>query len=385
MSSPSTILIVGQASQKTGLARITRAIAGSLSPYYDVHVLGIDCVDDRSADGRFTLHRNPVSHDPFAELQLTALLDELRPDAVLLYNDFWVIERYHERIARASHRCPVAGYCPVDGPIAAPALLASLAPLDELVVFTEFARGIMHKCDPNRSVRVIGHGIDTNEFYPTYKPRDGFTVLNANRNQPRKRLDLTLQGFAQFAAGKPADVRLYLHCALYDVGVDLMREARILGISDRLLFTHDRDEHPDSTTQSLNDIYNACDVGVNTATGEGWGLIACEHAATGAAQIVPRHSACAEIWDGAADFLEPAGVHRDAYYEGGIIDPADLAQCLERLYSDPHYRQSRARAAYERITSPRYRWDRIAEQWRALFDELMTRQGASHELSIHEY
>jgi glycosyltransferase involved in cell wall biosynthesis len=382
MRSLSTILIVGQASQKTGLARITRAIAGSLSAYYDVHVLGIDCFDDSPVDARFTLHGNPLSYDRFAELRLTTLLDELRPDAVLLYHDFWIIERYHERIARANHRCPVAGYCPVDGPIADTAHLASLAPLDELVVFTEFARGVIRQCDPNRTVRVIPHGIDTSEFYPARKPHDGFIVLNANRNQPRKRLDLTLQGFAQFAAGKPADVKLYLHCGLNDIGVDILSEARTLAIADRLLFTHDRDDHPDSSTQSLNEIYNTCDVGVNTAIGEGWGLIACEHAATGAAQIVPRHSACAEIWDGAADFLEPINDCRDPFYEGGIIDPADLAQCLERLYADPHYRQERARAAYDRITNPRYRWDRIAEQWRALFEELMTRQGANHELSI---
>lgn len=382
MHSPSTILIVGQASQKTGLARITRAIAGALSAHYDVHVLGIDCFDDCPVDARFTLHRNPLSYDRFAELRLTTLLDELRPDAVLLYHDFWVIERYHERIARAEHRCPVAGYCPIDGPIADTAHLASLAPLDELVVFTEFARGVIRKCDPDRSVRVIPHGIDTSEFHPARKPHDGFIVLNANRNQPRKRLDLTLQGFAQFAAGKPANAKLYLHCGLNDIGVDILSEARTLGIADRLLFTHDRDDHPDSSTQSLNEIYNTCDVGVNTAIGEGWGLIACEHAATGAAQIVPRHSACAEIWDGAADFLEPIDDYRDPFYEGGIIDPNDLAQCLERLYADPQYRQERARAAYDRITNPRYRWDRIAEQWRALFEELMTRKGASHELSI---
>ena len=33
---------------------------------------------------------------------------------------------------------------------------------------------------------------------------DAFIVLNANRPMPRKRIDLTIQGFAQFARDKPA-------------------------------------------------------------------------------------------------------------------------------------------------------------------------------------
>ena len=39
----------------------------------------------------------------------------------------------------------------------------------------------------------------------------GFLVLNANRPYHRKRLDITLKGFAQFAEGKPENVFMYLH------------------------------------------------------------------------------------------------------------------------------------------------------------------------------
>lgn len=369
------VLIVGQASQRTGLARVTRAIAQHLGAYYDVHVLGIDCFDDSASAAGWTLHVNPAAFDPYAEGRLTTLLDELRPSAVLLYNDLWVIPRYFRSLKEAQHRCPIVGYVPIDGKIAEPTLITALDPLDAVVVFTEFAAAQFH------NAHVIPHGVDTSDFCPTDRiaarkelfpdrPElwDGFWVLNANRNQLRKRLELTLRGFARFAADKPANVRLYLHTGLNDIGVNLMDEAQKLGITDRLLLTHDDDGHPASSTKSLNTIYNACDVGVNTATGEGWGLISCEHAATRAAQIVPRHSACAEIWDGAAELMPVAAVEGTHFFNGGIIDPADLADSLERLYADRALYEARAQSAYERMQNPAYRWETIGAQWRDLLD-----------------
>ncbi len=234
MSSGSTLLIVGQASQKTGLARVTRAMAGHLAGHFDVHVLGIDSFAGETA-GPWTLHRNDAAHDVYAEARLTALTDELRPAAIVLYNDIWVISRYFDPLRRATHRPPLIGYCPLDGTIAQPWLREALAPLDALVVFTEFARAAVQPL----SAHVIPHGLDRGAFFPTDRLEarrtlfpdrpelwDGFWVLNANRNQPRKRLDLTLQGFARFAAGKPPDVRLYLHCGLRDIGVWTIAENR---------------------------------------------------------------------------------------------------------------------------------------------------------------
>ena len=65
-----------------------------------------------------------------------------------------------------------------------------------------------------------------------------------------------------------------------------------LGVRERVLGVVAGD-HPSLAPDELNVLYNACDVGLNTSEGEGFGLIALEHAAAGAAQVVPRHSACA--------------------------------------------------------------------------------------------
>jgi len=50
---------------------------------------------------------------------------------------------------------------------------------------------------------------------------DDFIVFNGNRNQFRKRIDITISAFAKFAVGRP-DTKLYLHMGMKDMGWDVM-------------------------------------------------------------------------------------------------------------------------------------------------------------------
>src|ERR1043166_5032133 len=166
--------------------------------------------------------------------------------------------------------------------------------------------------------------------------RDAFIVLNANRNMPRKRIDITMQGFAIFARDKPPNVKLYLHMATEDTGWNVVILAKRYGICDRLMMTQADNKRPQFSDEQLNLLYNACDVGITTTTGEGWGMVSFEHAATRAAQIVPRHTSLANLWDGAAEFIDPV---MTLTYPGNLTDahmvPADgVAAALERVYRD---------------------------------------------------
>src|SRR5262249_48899457 len=158
---------------------------------------------------------------------------------------------------------------------------------------------------------VIPLGIDTKTFYP-YEQEDAgedpfvagckrakrqlklfaeedlntsFLVLNANRNQPRKRIDITMLGFSLFARGKPQNVQLYLHMGNEDMGWNILKLAKRLGIDDRLILTVNDGSIPGIPDDGMNAIYNACDVGINTSTCEGWGLPNFEHAAVRRAQV----------------------------------------------------------------------------------------------------
>ena len=87
--------------------------------------------------------------------------------------------------------------------------------------------------------------------------------------------------------------------------------------------------------RDLNLLYNACDVGITTSMGEGWGLVSFEHGAAGAAQIVPDHSACAEIWRGRAEMIAPARRYTPEFsvLEMGEVSAEGVAQALDTLVS----------------------------------------------------
>ena len=123
----------------------------------------------------------------------------------------------------------------------------------------------------------------------------------------------------------------------------------------------------------MNEIYNACDIGINTSLGEGWGLVSMEHAAAGKAQIVPDHSACKEIW---RDFADCIPVTKNYVPEFSILELAEISvegavASLEKLYQNESYRHVMAVNAYDHVTRPEYQWSRIANQWDKIFCDAM--------------
>jgi D-inositol-3-phosphate glycosyltransferase len=294
----------------------------------------------------------------------------------------------------------------LDGRITKEEEAAALEQADRVVVYTEFARKEFEDAfDRLRAKRgggefpavdVIPHGVDRDRFHPfpellkssfassaraeakrkvfanLHDVENSFIVLNASRPDKRKRVDLTIEGFSAFAADKPANVRLCLHHAI--MGEAERDQTRSLverfGLEERVYLNPlaggiigDRE---------LNLLYNACDVGINTSMGEGWGLVSFEHGATGAAQVVPDHSACAEIWSGRGELITPARRYIPEFsaLELAEVSAAGVAQALNHLYDDPRRRQHLGRAAYEAALKPEYSWDSIAARFDDLFAEL---------------
>jgi len=197
-------------------------------------------------------------------------------------------------------------------------------------------------------------------------------VLNASRPDKRKRVDLTIEGFARFAAGKSRNVRLCLHHAIITDEIKGQIDALVerLGLQDRVVLNPLAGGVIDD--DALNLLYNSCDVGINTSMGEGWGLVSLEHGAAGAAQIVPAHSACAELWRGRGELIAPARSYIPEFslLELSEVSPQGVAEALENLYPDPHRRQQLAQAAYQAAMNPDYAWDSIAHRFDTLFSEL---------------
>ncbi|NCJ07773.1 glycosyltransferase family 1 protein [Synechococcales cyanobacterium C] len=393
------ILAIGYAREGFGFGRVLQSLLQRLCHIYDVHQFEMTCTGN--TQWPWHVYANQIPTDRFGEQQLPQLVEAVQPDFILLVAELWDVPRYVRLFRQSASHIPLVAYCPLDGELKPYPYLETLAELSLLVVYTEFARQEVSQAFAQLSqngrnltppaLAVIPHGVDTERFYPYHadfktarqiartrlfptQPEldNAFIVFNGNRNQSRKRIDLTLKGFSLFAVDKPDTVKLYLHMGLMDQGVNVMGLAKQYGIQSRLICTTQGRSHPVVSDAELNLIYNACDVGLNSSMGEGWGLVSFEHGATGAAQVVPYHSACQELWPGAALMLETKlAPSRTLPLTLREVSPEDIAQALQRLYSAPPLWDLLARGAYRNATQPNLQWQAVAEQFDRMFQTLM--------------
>lgn len=155
-----------------------------------------------------------------------------------------------------------------------------------------------------------------------------------------------------------------------EIADQLAAHIRACGIGDRVSINPLGSRIVDD--EELNSLYNACDVGINTAMGEGWGLVSCEHGAAGAAQIVPDHTACAELWRGRGELIPPVRffVPRSSVLEMGEVSSDGVARALEHLYTNPARCRALSRAAADFAREPALSWDVITRQFDDLFESL---------------
>lgn len=308
-------------------------------------------------------------------------------DAIFVFNDLWVVDSYLEEIGKHFKTVPpVIVYFPVDAEGFDDDWFRYKDIVSCFVTYTEFGKNIIKKHIPDKDIKVIPHGNDNKTFYQIYENReqakyeyfskfthllDSWIVLNANRNQPRKRLDLSLEGFGLFAENKPENVYYYHHAGLKDMGWDIIKLSKRYGIHDRLITTNNEVNTQKVPIEQLNLIYNATDVGLNTSMGEGWGLISSEHAATGAPQIVPDHSACTELFEDCG-LLIPVTTkftYENTLTIGRVVTPEDVAEQLNILYEDKQLYNMLAKAGQEKFTSENYNWKLVSEMFQKVFLE----------------
>jgi D-inositol-3-phosphate glycosyltransferase len=398
------IIAIGFNTPGTGLTRVMHSIMRRLADRHEIHYLGIGYSGETIRDLGLTIHpTNPNGGDVLAAYQAARMIEEINPALVFILQDIWYFNHYLRTLGPFRDRVKIACTIPLDGKISDEDDAAPLEQADRVIVYTDFARrefeGAFDRLRAKRgggafpAVDAIPHGVDRGRFHPfpqllqssfaspgrieakrkvfagRHELEDSFIVLNASRFDKRKRVDLTVEGFAKFAADKPANVRLCLHHAITDEAARDQINSLVerFGLRQRVHLNPLAGGVVDDA--ALNLLYNACDVGINTSMGEGWGLVSCEHGAAGAAQVVPDHSACAEIWRGRAELIPAARRYIPEFssLEMGEVSADGVAAALNRLYSDPQRRQQLARAAFEAVQDPQYAWDAIAERFDGLF------------------
>jgi len=403
--SQACLLTVGQTEGAGGYARVGQAIGSRLQYRYDLHHFERFATGGHGHvrhlhDGR-AVYYPMAGDDAYGTSTLPGIISTLKPDLILIAGDFALASSYRRILHHCSSGTPVVAYLAIEGPLATVGMHVDCSWLDYLVVFHESAaHEVMENLPPARrpqQLAIIGHGVDRQAFAPLVLrgnepdlvasraaaraqlfPGDGalanaFIVLNANRNIGRKRIDLTLESFARFVRGRTDDVRLYLHMGMRDRGVDVCALARRLGIGDRILTTDVGPLHPKVDDAHLRLIYNACDIGINTSDGEGWGLIAFEHAASGAAQIVPRHPTHDHLWGDAVTMVptviapeRPGNVFRQL-----VVDPNDLSHVLTTFADNRSLLTSASIRAFHRASAPSLEWDAVESRWDTVVSSLL--------------
>jgi glycosyltransferase involved in cell wall biosynthesis len=177
----------------------------------------------------------------------------------------------------------------------------------------------------------LEHGVDTSIFkrlgegerVGTRKqlnlPSDAVVFLNVNRNSERKRLDLAIMGFVRLVKANP-EMPLYIVFvttlnpqagAHYNPIQIYLNELKILELDvvkyGQRVVCVDNAPPKILDDKTIASIYSACDYGINTSNGEGFGLCQLEHLACGAPQVVINSGDYrAFLTDEVAEIIEPS-------------------------------------------------------------------------------
>lgn len=313
------------------------------------------------------------------------------PDLLFLLNDPWLIKNYIEtKPPEVGRYLKYVAYYPTDAAPMKREWMEVLNQLDAQVCYSKYAEDVVTQSNNNKrpdNLYQIYHGVDTNIYYPVDQrvarqklgiPEDLFVFGMVARNQPRKRFDLLMMAFAQFAKDKPK-AKLYLHTGFHDIGFDIPNLAKQLDLDNKLIVTPDLTPNQGVTEEEMNYIYNSFDVNVLISLGDGFGLPVAESMAVGCPQIVSGHSCLRELVEGhgglvvknSAWILNSGGMNT----WGGITDVNDLVKQMNFMYNNHEKRIQMGEEAYRFITQAQFSWDYAAQQFDELFGRIFHRIG----------
>jgi D-inositol-3-phosphate glycosyltransferase len=385
------ILYCGDVGCQTGFGRVAEYLIPALAQEHEVHALAVNWHGDPSPMQQhcFMYPAQAYGSDPFGSHRIAELVHNIRPDVVFFVNDIWVVISLHDAIEKLKQDIGFKAvvYTPIDSYGLFPELLPAVNKWDAVISYTHFGVGELRRMGYDKPVQVVGHGTDFTKFFPMDKaecrkefgiPEDAFIVFNGNRNQPRKRIDLTIKAFVHFAMDKP-DARLWLNMGQKDMGWDIVplfkRVARDMGYDPTgklMLSGANFSTYNCLPIDKLNKVYNAVDVGVNTCLGEGWGLVNTEHAATGTPQLVPDHTSLKEIFHNVPRIdIESWSTDTNYGLERGQPSPMHLSTLLSHYYGNREAMDYDGELCRERINEEQFTWPHIAAQMTGIVQSVL--------------
>lgn len=371
------LLWVGDAVISSGFARATHRVLEHMTDDWEIEVIGINFLGEPH-DYPYRIHpaisiQSP--RDGFGLRRTAELGSSFAPDVIVVQNDPWNVSAYIDRAGGI----PVVATMAVDGANMKHA--PSLNRLRHANFWTQYGLNEARRGGYTGPASVIPLGVDTDTFkrqenrlemrrevFATRpEVHDGFIVGNLNRNQPRKRLDLTVRYFAEFVHQyKIPDAYLYLHVApTGDVGYDLKQLMTFFGLPNRLILVQP-EMGMGISERGLVNTYAMFDAQVNTGQGEGWGLTTMEGMACEVPQIVGDWSALGE-WpeDGVIKVactsisVTPNNIN----VIGAIPDEEEFVRALHFLYSNRDAARKLGLRGRQVVSQPKFNWKNISLQF----------------------
>jgi glycosyltransferase involved in cell wall biosynthesis len=318
---------------------------------------------------------------------LPDVIRKRQPHVVMLYNDLFVVARFLEEIRTSGipRNFQIWVYVDQVYPVQNQAFLDILnRDADRVFAFSAYWKKVLKDQGITRPIDLLHHGFFEKQNFPISKdlarkqlslPKDVFLFLNVNRNQPRKRYDLLIMAFVELITKYPTKP-IFLLC-LCDKGEKggwplfelFANEFKTRGVemtqdfATRLIITQQNMSFKD---EDINLFYNAADVGISTADGEGWGLCQFEQMGVGVPQVVPAIGGFKEYCTPENSVLVEA---KTKYYlpnvyipVGGLASaclPHDICLAMEEYVHDSVKREKHGIAARETVL--KYTWKRACE------------------------
>lgn len=381
MSKPK-ILWVSDAAVMTGFATVTHNILGWLGSQWERVALGVNTVGDILYPNPYpyTIYNARAGGDFWGFKRFAEIIRKEQPSVVVIQSDAWIVETFVEIMEQIPDCPPVVAYLPVDGQGMKRSTARELSKLALSIFYTQFGEEQARKAGFTGRSAAINLGVRHDTYKPCATderrqfrakllpevPADAFVIGNVNRNQPRKRLDLTIAVFADFLRRGGKGV-LYLHCLNEDIGWDLREVADWYGVGDLLYMPRATSFDELWPETVMRQVYCSLDVQISTTLGEGFGLPTLEGMACGAPQIVPEWAALGEWPRGAVRYVPVhPGVANVGYRGFAMGAEPDRAACVEALFEvwrKPEYRRALALASVEHAAQQRFTWKDVAQRF----------------------
>ena len=359
---------------------------------------------------RVKIHDAYATENPkrngFGELEISKYIKENPQDIIIIFNDNIVTSAIAKNILNDcginKDKFKLVSYMDQVYPYQKKEYIELLnTHFDAIIVFTPYWADIAKKMGIRSTMPmyIFPHGFDTRLYYPipTNISRfyfnydiDAYMVLNINRNQPRKCWDITIMSWVQFVErhyqvnikNMKGDFKVNKHTkrpiklvvgTQMDGYWDLMdvienevkfRDVPLDYVKNTIIPVQNPQQLSD---KEINILYNACDIGLNTCNGEGFGLGSSEMGGIGKPQIAPCIGGLQEFLnDGCSTLIKPVtAIYLDNKNKGiggkaEITSPNDYAEAFWKYLSNPELADKHGKRCREN-TLIHYRWEQLVE------------------------